>query len=110
MILAPPHETQRSQYSWRGTLVACCLNVVAMPLDILLAREVPSMPTWPPLLSGAAGALLAVVMLARRRRSTARLCATVFLLNTLVILAALWIISGAYAAAPGCPTADDSGA
>jgi hypothetical protein len=101
MIPAPPHETQRSQYSWRGTLVACCLNVVGMPLDILLGREVPSMPTWAPLLSGAAGALLAIVMLARRRRSTARLCTTVFLLNTLVIVVALWFTTGAYAAAPG---------
>jgi hypothetical protein len=101
MIPAPPHESQRSQYSWRGTLVACGLNAAGMPIDILLSRDVPGMPSWPPLASSAAGVLLAIVMLVRRRHPTARLATTVFLLNTLVILASLWITSGAYAAAPG---------
>jgi hypothetical protein len=101
MILAPPHESQQSQYRWRGTLVACGLNAAGMPLDIILARnDVPGMPVWPSLLSCAAGVLLAIIMVARRRHPTARLSATVFLINTLVILAALWITSGAYAAAP----------
>lgn len=101
MIPPPPHESQRSQYSWRGTLVACGLNAAGMPLDILLSRDVPGMPSWPPLVSSAAGVLLAIVMLVRRRHPTARLATTVFLLNTVVILASLWITSGAYAAAPG---------
>ena len=101
MIPAPPHETQQSQYSWRGTLVACCLNMAGMPIDLFLGRDVPGIPVWPPLISSAAGALLAIVMLARRRRPTARLAQTVFLLNTLVIVVSLWVTSGAYAAAPG---------
>lgn len=100
MIPAPPHETQQSQYRWRGTLVACCLNAIGMPMDIVLARGVPGLPAWPPLISSAAGALLAIAMIVRRRRPTARLATTVFLLNTLAMVVALWITTGAYAAAP----------
>jgi len=101
MIPAATHETQRSQYSWRGALLACGLNAVGMPMDLLVSRDIPNMPAWPPFASSAAGAALAIVMLARRRHPTARLATTVFLLNTLAILVALWITSGAYAAAPG---------
>jgi hypothetical protein len=101
MIPAPPHEVQRSQYRWRGTLVACGLNIAGMPMDVLLAHDVPRMPLWPPLASSAAGLVLAVVMLARRRHPTARLANTVFLLNTAAILAALWVTSAAFAGAPG---------
>lgn len=100
MIASTP-ESQQSQYSWRGTLVACGLNAIAMPLDIVLSRDVPHMPVWPPLSSSAAGLLLAIVLLIRRRHPTARLAARVFLLNLAVMLAALWITTGAYAAAPG---------
>jgi len=101
MMLAPPHESQRSQYSWRGTLIACGLNAIGMPMDIWFGRDVPNLPIWAPIASGAAGVVLAIVLLARRRHPTARLCTRVFLLNTLVILVALWITSGAFAAAPG---------
>jgi hypothetical protein len=59
------------------------------------------MPAWPALTSGAVGALLAVVMVARRRHPTARLATTVFMMNTLVLVVALWVITGAFAAAPG---------
>jgi hypothetical protein len=52
-------------------------------------------------MSSVTGLLLVVVLLAYRRRPNIRVAATVFLLNTAVILAALWITSGAYAAAPG---------
>ena len=101
MIPPAPHESQRSQYSWRGALIACGLNAIGMPMDLVLGRDIPNMPTWPPLMSSATGAVLVIVMLARRRHPTARLATTVFLLNTLVILVALWITSGVYAAAPG---------
>jgi hypothetical protein len=100
MIPAPRHGPQRSRYAWRGALVACGLNAIGLPFDLLLGREVANMPVWPSLASGAAGALLAIVLLARRRRPTARLAMAVFMVNTAVILVALWITSGAYAAAP----------
>src|SRR5262245_22309711 len=92
---------QQSEYRWRGALVACALNAIGMPIDILVGRDVPGMPRWPPLMSAAVGVLLAVVLLARRRHPTYRLCASVFLLNNAVILVALWITTGAFAAAPG---------
>jgi len=98
---APAHELQESHYRWRGALVACALNAIGMPLDIFVGRDVPGMPKWPSLMSAAAGLLLAVVLLVRRRHPTYRLCAAVFLLNNAVILVALWITSGVYAAAPG---------
>ena len=98
---SPSDDGHTARNAWRGALWACGLNVVGMPLDILLAREVPDMPRWPPLVSSAAGVLLLIVLLAFRRRPTARLATTTFLVNTAVIVAALWITSGAYAAAPG---------
>lgn len=101
MIPAPPHEVQQSHYRWRGAVVACGLNAVGMPLDILMSRGIPDMPRWPPLVSSAAGLLLIIVLVARRQHPTARLARTVFLLNTAVILVSLWITSGAYAGAPG---------
>jgi hypothetical protein len=101
MIPALALELPESRYAWRGSLVACVLNAVGMPLDIMMARGIPNMPAWPPLMSSAAGLVLVSVLVARRRHPTIRLARTVFLLNTAVILVALWITSGAYAAAPG---------
>jgi hypothetical protein len=72
-----------------------------MPLDIALSADVPGMPWWPPLSSSAVGLSLVIVLIARRRQPNIRLATTVFLVNVAVILAALWITSGAYAAAPG---------
>jgi hypothetical protein len=101
MIPPPPHETQQSQYRWRGTLVACGLNAIGMPIDLLVVRGVPNLPRWPSLASGAAGVLLMIVLIVRRRRPTTRLTSTVFLANIAAIVSTLWITSGAYAAAPG---------
>ena len=96
-----PQESHHSRYNWRGALVACGLNAIGMPLDLVLAGDIPGMPRWAPLMSSAVGVLLASVLLARRRHPTARLARAAFLVNTAVILVALWITSGAYAAAPG---------
>jgi hypothetical protein len=71
-----------------------------MPLDIALAREIPHMPRWPSLMSSAAGILLMIVLVARRRRPTVRLATTAFLVNIAAILAALWVTSAFWAAAP----------
>jgi len=98
---SPSHKAQQSQYAWRGALVACCLTAIGMPMDLLMAREVPGMPAWPALMSTTTGVVLLIVLLVCRRRPTLRLSMTVFMLNNAVILVALWITSGAYAAAPG---------
>lgn len=97
----PSDDGHNARNAWRGAVWACGLNVVGMPLDILIAWDVPDMPRWPPLVSSAAGVLLLIVLFASRRRPTARLARTTFLVNIAVMLAALWITSGAYAAAPG---------
>jgi len=101
MIPQPSENGHHARNAWRGALWACGLNAVGMPLDILMAREVTDMPRWPPLVSSAAGVLLLIVLFAFRRRPTARLATTTFLVNTAVIVAALWITSTAYAGAPG---------
>jgi len=100
MIPLPSENGHQARNAWRGALWACGLNAVGMPLDILIAWEVPDMPRWPPLVSGAAGVLLVIVLLADRKHPTVRLARTIFLVNIAVMLAALWITSGAYAAAP----------
>ena len=95
------HKAQQSQYSWRGALIACGLTAIGMPMDFAMAHNVPGMPIWPALMSTATGAVLAIVLLLHRRHPTIRVSMTVFMLNNAVILVALWITAGAYAAAPG---------
>jgi hypothetical protein len=95
------HKAQQSQYSWRGALIACGLTAIGMPMDFAMAHNVPGMPIWPALMSTATGAVLAIVLLVHRRHPTIRVSMTVFMLNNAVILVALWITAGAYAAAPG---------
>jgi len=101
MIPPPSEDGHQARNAWRGSLWACGLNAVGMPLDLLIARDVANMPRWPALASGAAGVLLMLVLFAQRRRPTARLARATFLVNIAVMLVALWITSGAYAAAPG---------
>jgi hypothetical protein len=94
-MTVPPDLAAR--HAWRGALVAAALNAVGMPLDFVLAREVPNMPFYPSALSALVGVCLIVVLWTRRRRATVRLGSSIFLLNTLVMLAALWITSGYWA-------------
>ena len=68
-----------------------------MPLDFVLARGVPNMPFYPSALSALVGMGLVAVLWARRRRATVRLGSIIFLLNSCVMLAALWITSGYWA-------------
>ena len=86
-----------ARHAWRGALVAAALNAVGMPIDFVLARNVPNMPLYPSALSALVGVALVVLLLIQRRRATVRLGSSVFLLNTLVILVALWITSGYWA-------------
>jgi hypothetical protein len=68
-----------------------------MTVDGLLARDIPGMPIYPNAMSALAGVGLIVFLLIRRHRATVRLGSTVFLLNTVAILMALWITSGYWA-------------
>jgi hypothetical protein len=94
------HPNLEARHAWRGALVATALNAVGMPFDYFLARDVPGMPSYPSALSALVAAGLIVLLLIRRRRATVRLGSAVFLLNTAVVLVALWITSGYWAPTP----------
>jgi hypothetical protein len=86
-----------TKHAWRGALVAANLNVVGMSLDFLLARDIPTMPIYPYLLSALVGISLIAFLLIRRQQATVRLGSAAFLANTVAILVALWITSGYWA-------------
>ena len=100
MSTRAPHGAEQSRYAWRGALVACGLNAIGMPLDILVARGIPGMPRYPVWMSSAVGVLLVIVMMARRHHPTVRLATTALILNTAVMIWALWITAGVYATVP----------
>jgi hypothetical protein len=90
-----------ARHAWRGALIAAILNVVCMPIDLLLGRDVADMPRWPSLLSAGVGLVLIVVLVIRRHAPASRLPSWAFLINTAAIAFALWCTSHAYARAPG---------
>ena len=85
-------------HAWRGAFVAAALNIVGMPGDFFLARDIANMPWYPSAMSMLVGVGLLVILLIRRRRATVRLGSIVFLVNAVAILTALWITSGYWAA------------
>jgi hypothetical protein len=97
----PNHDAHEARNAWRGAIWSCALSATGLSVDVVLARHVPDMPRWAPLMASAVGLLLIVVLIAVRQRPNTRVATVVFLLNIAVILVALWITSGAYAAAPG---------
>jgi hypothetical protein len=101
MRIVGREELHQARNAMRGALWACGLNAVGMPLDALLMKDIPNIPRWPPLLSGATGLLLMLLLFGFRRRPSGQVATTAFLVNTAVILVSLWITSAAFAAAPG---------
>ena len=85
-------------HAWRGAVAAAALNAGGMSVDYLLARDIPGMPMYPSAMSTLVGLGLIVFLLIRRKRATVRLGSAVFLINTVVMLIALWITSGYWAA------------
>ena len=81
----------------RGAMVAAALNVIGLPADYLIGRDVPGMPWYPALLSALVGMGLIVLLAARRRHVSTRSCSHAFLANTASILVALWITSSYWA-------------
>ena len=86
-------------HAWRGAFVSAALNSVGMPGDFFLAHEIPNMPWYPSALSALVGVGLLVLLLIHRQRATVPFCSVVFLVNTVAMLAALWITSGYWATA-----------
>ncbi len=89
----------RATHAWQGTFVAAALNTVGMPGDFLLARRIPDMPWSPSAVSAGVGIVLMALLLIYRRRATVRFSSIAFLVNTIVMLWALWVTSGYWAAA-----------
>ena len=85
------------RHAWRAAFAAAVLNAAGMSADFLLARNIPSMPAYPYVLSVLVGIALMACLLIRRQRATVRLGSTVFLVNTLALLVGLWITSGYWA-------------
>jgi hypothetical protein len=83
--------------AWQGAFSAAFLNAMGMSVDFFLARDIPTMPMYPYAMSVLGGIGLGVFLLIRRPRATVRLASTVFLVNNVAILAALWISSGYWA-------------
>jgi hypothetical protein len=92
-----PSGDLAARRAWQGAFAAAFLNAVGMPIDFFLARDIPTMPTYPYALSVLVGIGLVVFLLIRRQRATVRLASAVFLINTSAILVALWITSGYWA-------------
>jgi hypothetical protein len=99
----------RATMAWRGAIAATALNIVGMPVDLVVARGIPEVPTWPAFASMTVGALLFVVLLVCKKRPSVALGNTVFLLNTLAIIVALWFINRGFAASgrPWVPFQED---
>jgi len=91
------NEAESIRGPWRSAMVAVVLNFVGMAVDIFVGRSIPRMPVWPNVASMAGAVVLAAILLRHRRTATAGLANGVFLLNVLLILAALWFTNAAYA-------------
>jgi len=85
------------RHAWRGAFAAAALNAAGMSADYLLGRNIPAMPIYPYAASVLTGIALLVFLLIHRQRATVRLGSTVFLVNNVVIMTALWITSGYWA-------------
>jgi hypothetical protein len=90
-------EEARARTAWRYAALAVALNIVGMPVELLIVRTIPQVPRWPALVSIGAALVLLGALLLRRRTPTVALGNAVFLLNTAVILFALWVFDNAYA-------------
>jgi hypothetical protein len=77
--------------AWRGALVAALLNALGSPLELLIGARTPGFPSWPSLLSSAAGFLVAGYLIARRRSVGVREAGLAFVLNNAAIQWCLWI-------------------
>src|SRR5262245_8129090 len=87
----------RARTAFRSTTVAVALNLIGMPMDLAIARDVPGVPFWPSLASIAVAAALLGILLALRLRTKLWLCNAVFLVNVAVVSIALWFTNSAYA-------------
>lgn len=84
-------DSTHARIAWRGALLAAVLNAVGSPLELVLARDVPGMPLWPPLAAAAIGLVLIAFLVHGRHRPTRAGAAIAFLTNTATVVAMLCI-------------------
>ena len=87
-----------ARHAWRAAFAAAVLNATGMAADYLLAQGLPAMPAYPFVMSVLVGIALILILLIRRRSTTVPLGSAVFMVNTVAILAGLWVTSGYWAA------------
>jgi hypothetical protein len=90
-------QSQPDRIAWRGALIAAVLGAVGSPIDLLISSGLPDFPRWPPVAAAIACATIAIVLLVRWRHPNRKLAATLFLLNTGVVTAFLWVMNAHFA-------------
>jgi hypothetical protein len=93
-------DTARARLAWRGSLLAAVLNAFGSPFELIVARDVPDMPRWPPLAASAVGLVVLVYLVRGRARPTRAGAAITMLVNTAAVVALL-VISNQHWAALG---------
>lgn len=84
-------DVTSARIAWRGSLLAAILNLVGSPFELVIARDVPGMPRWPPLAAAAVGAVLLVYLVVGRHRPTRAGAAVTMLVNTAAVVTMLFI-------------------
>jgi hypothetical protein len=87
----------RGRAAWRAATIAVVLTILGMPIDLVIARGIPGIPTWPDVAATAAALALLAILVARRRAAPRAIGHAIFLLDVAVIVAALWVTNRAYA-------------
>jgi hypothetical protein len=89
--MSEPVDPTRVHIAWRGALLAAALNAFGSPLELIVGRDVPGLPHWPPIAAGAIGLVLLALLLLGRHRPSRAGAAIAFLVNTASVVAMLWI-------------------
>ncbi|UJR84666.1 Hypothetical protein I5071_67450 [Sandaracinus amylolyticus] len=88
----------RRRRAWAALRTASALNVVGIALELMTGRELPGIPAWPALVSGAVGLVLFALAMLRPPHWSGRLASWLFVVNSAAIALALFVRDPYYAA------------
>lgn len=77
--------------AWVETVIAAAINSTGMILELSIGREVAGMPSWPAWVSAAAGGVILLILFTIRANPKPRMVSTLFLINTLFVVMALYM-------------------